>query len=144
MCLADVFGTHEVITAAATAEVPEHQPAICGTVTLHCVDGNDTLRLTMPMLDALLLLNSLRAIEEEREIVEARESGRRKLLAVEQAVVYSIVPRASRFLVQASKDPDGANLDRVQIVNGLVPGRLTAALRGQHVGSIIHSGVRTS
>ena len=60
MCLADVFGTHEVITAAATAEVPEHQPAICGTVTLHCVDGDETLRLTLPMPDALLLLNSLR------------------------------------------------------------------------------------
>ncbi len=68
MCLADVYGTHEVITAAATAEVPEHQPAICGTVTIHCVDGADTLRLTMPMLDALLLLNSLRAIEEEFEL----------------------------------------------------------------------------
>lgn len=68
MCLADVFGTHEVITAAATAEVPEHQPAICGTVTLHCVDGDETLRLTMPMPDALLLLNSLRAIEEECEL----------------------------------------------------------------------------
>ncbi|HKU16363.1 MAG TPA: hypothetical protein VJQ52_18360 [Steroidobacteraceae bacterium] len=68
MCLADVFGTHEVITAAATAEVPEHQPAICGTVTLHCVDGDETLRLTMPMLDALLLLNSLRAIEDEFDL----------------------------------------------------------------------------
>jgi hypothetical protein len=68
MCLADVFGTHEIITAAATAEVPEHQPAICGTVTLHCVDGEETLRLTMPMPDALLLLNSLRAIEEEFEL----------------------------------------------------------------------------
>jgi hypothetical protein len=65
MCLADVIGTHEVITAAATAEVPEHQPAICGTVTLHCVDGDETLRLTLPMPDALLLLNSLRAIEQE-------------------------------------------------------------------------------
>jgi hypothetical protein len=68
MCLADVLGTHEVITAAATAEVPEHQPAICGTVTLHCVDGDETLRLTLPMPDALLLLNSLRAIEEEFEL----------------------------------------------------------------------------
>ena len=68
MCLADVLGTHEVITAAATAEVPEHQPAICGTVTLHCVDGDETLRLSMPMPDALLLLNSLRAIEEEMEL----------------------------------------------------------------------------
>jgi molybdenum storage protein len=32
--------------------------------------------------------------------------------------------------------------ERAQIVNGLVPGLLTAALRGQHVGSIIHTGAR--
>src|ERR1700726_1605015 len=31
------------------------------------------------------------------------------------------------------------HIGRVQVVNGLVPGRLTAALRGQHVGSIIHT-----
>ena len=29
------------------------------------------------------------------------------------------------------------HIERVQVVNGLVPGRLTAALRGQHVGTII-------
>src|SRR5215470_1024982 len=34
------------------------------------------------------------------------------------------------------------HIKRVQVVNGLVPGRLTAALRGQHVGSIIHTGAR--
>ena len=34
------------------------------------------------------------------------------------------------------------HIARVQVVNGLVRGRLTAALRGQHVGSIIHSGAR--
>lgn len=34
------------------------------------------------------------------------------------------------------------NLEHVQIVNGLVPGRLTAALRGEHVGTIIHTGAR--
>jgi hypothetical protein len=65
MCLADFMGTREVITAAATAEVPDDKPAICGTVTLHCLDDEDPLHLSMPMLDALLLLNSLRAIEEE-------------------------------------------------------------------------------
>lgn len=65
MCLADLLGAREIITAAATAEVPPDRPAICGTVTLHCLDGDETLRLSMPMLDALLLLNSLRAIEEE-------------------------------------------------------------------------------
>jgi hypothetical protein len=65
MCLAELLGNREVITAAATAEVPEDKPAICGTVTLHCLDGEETLRLSMPMLDALLLLNSLRAIEKE-------------------------------------------------------------------------------
>ena len=34
------------------------------------------------------------------------------------------------------------HIERVQVVNGLVRGRLTAALRGQHVGSIIHTGAR--
>ena len=34
------------------------------------------------------------------------------------------------------------HIARVQVVNGLVRGRLTAALRGQHVGSIIHTGAR--
>ncbi len=32
------------------------------------------------------------------------------------------------------------HIEHVQIVNGLVPGRLTAALRGEHVGTIIHTG----
>jgi len=31
-------------------------------------------------------------------------------------------------------------LGHVQVVNGLVPGRLTAALRGEHVGTIIRTG----
>ena len=34
------------------------------------------------------------------------------------------------------------HLERVQVVNGLVPGRLTAALRGEHVGTIIKTGVK--
>jgi len=34
------------------------------------------------------------------------------------------------------------HLERVQVVNGLVPGRLTAALRGEHVGTIVHTGAR--
>jgi molybdenum storage protein len=36
------------------------------------------------------------------------------------------------------------HLERVQIVNGLVPGRLTAALRGEHVGTIIRTGRHTA
>ncbi|MGO9430154.1 amino acid kinase family protein [Rhodoblastus sp.] len=32
------------------------------------------------------------------------------------------------------------HLAHVQVVNGLVPGRITAALRGEHVGTIIHTG----
>jgi len=36
------------------------------------------------------------------------------------------------------------HIERVQVVNGLVPGRLTAALRGQHVGSIVHTGARAA
>lgn len=34
------------------------------------------------------------------------------------------------------------HLDRVQVVNGLIPGRITAALRGEHVGTIIRTGAR--
>ncbi len=34
------------------------------------------------------------------------------------------------------------HIERVQVINGLVPGRLTAALRGEHVGTIIHTGAR--
>lgn len=34
------------------------------------------------------------------------------------------------------------HLERVQVINGLVPGRLTAALRGEHVGTIIRSSSR--
>jgi len=36
------------------------------------------------------------------------------------------------------------HIERVQVVNGLVPGRLTAALRGQHVGSIVRTGACTA
>jgi molybdenum storage protein len=34
------------------------------------------------------------------------------------------------------------HIERVQILNGLVPGRITAAMRGEHVGTIIHTGAR--
>jgi molybdenum storage protein len=34
------------------------------------------------------------------------------------------------------------HIERVQIVNGLVPGRLTVALRGEHVGTMIRTGAR--
>jgi molybdenum storage protein len=36
------------------------------------------------------------------------------------------------------------HLERVQVINGLVQGRLTAALRGEHVGTIIRTGVRAA
>ena len=36
------------------------------------------------------------------------------------------------------------HLERVQIVNGLVPGRIASALRGEHVGTIIHTGMEKS
>lgn len=32
------------------------------------------------------------------------------------------------------------HLERVQVINGLVPGRLTAALRGEHIGTVIRTG----
>jgi hypothetical protein len=85
MCLADLLGTREVITAAATADVPDDKPAICGTVTLHCMDDEDPLHLTMPMLDALLLLNSLRAIEQEFGLQNWSAHIGSSLTAIEEA-----------------------------------------------------------
>jgi molybdenum storage protein len=38
--------------------------------------------------------------------------------------------------------PHARHLEHVQIVNGLAPGRITAALRGEHVGTIIRTGPR--
>jgi molybdenum storage protein len=38
----------------------------------------------------------------------------------------------------------GRHIARVQIVNVLVPGRLTAALRGEHVDTLIHSGAHAA
>lgn len=34
------------------------------------------------------------------------------------------------------------HIEKVQVVNGLKPGSLTAALRGEHVGTLIHTGAR--
>jgi molybdenum storage protein len=36
------------------------------------------------------------------------------------------------------------HLQRAQLINGLVRGRLTAALRGEHVGTIIHTSARAT
>lgn len=36
------------------------------------------------------------------------------------------------------------HIDRVQVVNGLVSGRITAALRGEHVGTVIRTGARVA
>jgi|SoiMethySBSTD1v2_1073268.scaffolds.fasta_scaffold1353367_2 hypothetical protein len=63
----------EVVAAAATAQVVEGQPAICGAVVVHCVHGGEALRLIFRMSDALLLLNSLRAIEGELDLEEWSE-----------------------------------------------------------------------
>jgi molybdenum storage protein len=42
-----------------------------------------------------------------------------------------------RILVEVMRA--AKNLDQIQIVNGLVPGNVLRALRGEHVGTIIHS-----
>jgi molybdenum storage protein len=34
------------------------------------------------------------------------------------------------------------HIAQVQVVNGLIPGRITAALRGEHVGTILHTGAK--
>lgn len=63
-----------------------------------------------------------------RETTAAELSSREGTLPVDRALLDVMA--------------NARHIARVQIVNGLVPGRLTAALRGQHVGSIIHAGAR--
>lgn len=43
-----------------------------------------------------------------------------------------------RMLLEAMANAN--HIERVQVVNGLVAGRITAALRGEHVGTIIRTG----
>src|SRR6516162_1736393 len=61
----------------------------------------------------------------------------RETSAAELAKLKATLP-VDRALLEVMAN--ARHLERVQVVNGLVPGRLTAALRGQHVGSIILTG----
>ena len=70
MSITNLSGVREVIAAAATAQVVEGRPAICGSVVLHCIHAGEPLRLVLRMPDALLLLNSLRVIEDELDLEE--------------------------------------------------------------------------
>ena len=63
-----------------------------------------------------------------------RETSAAELLAFEGALPFD------RALPEVMAN--ARHIERVQIVNGLVPGRLTAALRGEHVGTIIRTGAR--
>jgi molybdenum storage protein len=61
----------------------------------------------------------------------------RETSAAELAKLHGTLP-FDRALLEVMAT--ARHIERVQVVNGLVPGRLTAALRGEHVGSIIHTG----
>ena len=63
----------------------------------------------------------------------------REINAAELAQHQGTLPLDPAFLEVMA---NARHLERVQVVNGLVPGRITAALRGEHVGTIIHTGVR--
>jgi molybdenum storage protein len=63
----------------------------------------------------------------------------RETSAAELAKLQGTLP-VDRSLLEVMANAQ--HIERVQLVNGLVPGRLTAALRGEHVGSIIHAGAR--
>ncbi len=61
----------------------------------------------------------------------------RETSAAELAKQPGTLPRGRALLgVMAN----ARHIERVQVVNGLVPGRLTAALRGEHVGTIVRTG----
>jgi molybdenum storage protein len=57
--------------------------------------------------------------------------------AAELAQVQGTLP-VDRSLIEIMAT--ARHIERVQLINGVVPGRLTAALRGEHVGTIIRTG----
>ncbi|WP_296711533.1 molybdenum storage protein subunit alpha [Rhodoblastus sp.] len=63
-----------------------------------------------------------------------RETTSAELAGIEGALPFD------RALIEVMAT--ARHIERVQIVNGLVPGRITAAMRGEHVGTIIHTGAR--
>jgi molybdenum storage protein len=63
----------------------------------------------------------------------------RETTAAELAAHQGTLP-VDRMLLEVMAT--ARQIERVQIVNGLVPGRLTAALRGEHVGTIIRTDAR--
>ena len=63
-----------------------------------------------------------------------RETTSAELAGIEGALPFD------RALVEVMAT--ARHIERVQIVNGLVPGRITAAMRGEHVGTLIHTGAR--
>jgi len=65
--------------------------------------------------------------------------GAQFALAVDLGRVHAVRDRTLLEVMATAR-----HIERVQLVNGLVPGRLTGALRGQHVGSIIHTGTRAA
>ena len=58
--------------------------------------------------------------------------------AAELAQVQGTLP-VDRSLIEIMAT--ARHIERVQLINGVVPGRLTSALRGEHVGTIIRTGV---
>lgn len=63
----------------------------------------------------------------------------RDISAADLANQQSTLPIDSALLEVMA---NARHLERVQVVNGLVPGRITAAVRGEHVGTLIRSGSR--
>jgi molybdenum storage protein len=76
----------------------------------------------------------LEALLMERSLTDAQLQA-----AAAQAADFRILP-VDRTLLEVMAT--ARHLQHVQIVNGLVPGRLTAALRGEHVGTIIRTAAR--
>ncbi|TXL72003.1 hypothetical protein FHP25_27605 [Vineibacter terrae] len=74
--------------------------------------------------DAILpLVDALRTLLPEHRLVILTGAG---TLPIDRALLKVIA--------------NARHIERVQVVTGLVPRRLAAALRGQHVGSIIYTG----
>ena len=72
-----------------------------------------------------------------RILTEERAQLLREMNATDLAKLQGTLP-FDRALLEVMAI--ARHIERVLVINGLVPGRLTAALRGEHVGTIIRTG----
>ena len=111
--------------------------------------SSDPIRMYLSQMAEIPLLERSEEIALAKKIEVTRKQFRRTVIGCAMAMRATVSALANvhegslpfdRALLEVMET--ARHLEHVQVVNGLAPGRITAALRGEHVGTIIHTGAR--